>query len=90
MTTRVPACECPVCGRTMDAATDVLSRDNVPEAGDLSVCLYCCTVLVFTPELKLRLAGGADFDSLAPADKAYLAKMILAILRAQQASQRQH
>jgi transcription elongation factor Elf1 len=39
--------ECPGCGMLMDASTNMTKNHGKPESGDLSVCLYCGTMLEF-------------------------------------------
>lgn len=53
---------CPTCGMKTTAATD-MEGNAKPRAGDLSVCAYCATALVFTDGLKLRKM--TDHDMLA-------------------------
>jgi hypothetical protein len=52
---------CPVCWSTLDAAksvgTDPAAR---PGPGDLTICAYCRTVLVFGPGLQLREADDKE------------------------------
>lgn len=61
-TTKTEETSCPVCGMKIGAATST-EGDHRPKAGDLSVCLYCATPLVFTEGLKLRKM--TDLDLLA-------------------------
>lgn len=52
LTTRTAITPCPTCGRGVDAATH--ARAEVPKEGDVSICWYCATPLVFGPDLELR------------------------------------
>lgn len=61
-TTKTEATCCPVCGMKVSAATST-EGDHKPTPGDLSVCAYCATPLVFTDGLKLRKM--TDLDMLA-------------------------
>jgi hypothetical protein len=48
--------KCPVCGKLLDAATHVLGGEPAePTTGDISICLYCGTPLIFTEELSVRI-----------------------------------
>lgn len=51
-TTDLPGSLCRRCGKALDAASG--SGDAVPTPGDVSVCMYCGTLAVFTDELRLR------------------------------------
>lgn len=61
-TTKTEETCCPQCGMKISAATST-EGDHKPTPGDLSVCLYCATPLVFTDGLKLRKM--TDLDLLA-------------------------
>lgn len=52
---RLPVMKCPTCQHPMDAATRMLGQER-PRPGDLSVCLKCAEVLVFQPDMSMRLA----------------------------------
>lgn len=56
----LPANFCPSCARQLDMATDPTEK-AVPKPGDFSVCLYCCQVLQFGPQLQL---AARDLDTL--------------------------
>lgn len=41
--------ECPSCGNVLDGATEVHGSDaSPPGEGDLSICVYCSALSVFT------------------------------------------
>lgn len=66
-TSRQPVRTCPTCGATHNAATGI-SGDNerpVPEAGDITMCAECLTMLVFTDD-GYRLAEESDLALLDP------------------------
>ena len=44
---------CPSCDMPLDAATGV-SSDKGPRPDDVTVCLYCGAVMVFTADLSYR------------------------------------
>jgi hypothetical protein len=43
-----PASACPTCGRVNDATTRAAAGRPDPRRGDVSVCLYCAGVAIFT------------------------------------------
>jgi hypothetical protein len=49
-----PGLVCPYCGKKMDRSTETLRTGGKPKAGDVTVCIYCVKVCVFTKELGLR------------------------------------
>jgi hypothetical protein len=53
-----PRTDCPYCGNQNDRVTDP-TGDDVPKRGDVSVCIRCGGVGVFTRTLRVRkpLAG---------------------------------
>ena len=66
-TSRVPVSRCPDCGYAMDAASPVSGNaDEEPRPGDLSVCLDCGAVLVFTNELGMRVATLREMNEAPP------------------------
>jgi hypothetical protein len=57
---RVAAAPCPVCGRILDAACG----PGPERPGDLTLCLYCRAVLVFTDTRGLQLLTNAAWAAL--------------------------
>lgn len=56
---------CPRCGVVCDDATFVHAGDFTPAAGDVSVCLYCCAVNIFTGRgVETRAATLAELESI--------------------------
>lgn len=51
--TRLPTTVCPECADPLDAAS-AAEGDHVPTPGDVSICLNCAWVGIFTDELTLR------------------------------------
>jgi len=45
---------CPACGHLLDADGVALGEDARPTPGDVSVCMYCTSFLVFEPDLSRR------------------------------------
>lgn len=52
-THRVKACKCPNCDADLDATTDPTNQNNAPEAGDITICFYCETLLEFKEDMTL-------------------------------------
>lgn len=50
-TTQTPKDHCPHCGRMTDRQTSF--EGETPSEGQLSICIGCAGVSVFSPELKL-------------------------------------
>lgn len=48
--TNVPVSLCPHCGKKIDGATG----DRVPRPGDVSICLACLALNVFTEKLTIE------------------------------------
>jgi hypothetical protein len=56
---------CPNCGYVCDGAWDVKKHcDQVPEEGDVSVCIRCACVSEFTAELDRRQVTIDEFQAL--------------------------
>lgn len=54
---------CPACGTLIDGHTEVHLEDVCPAPGDVSVCVYCCAVSVFT-ETSLRTPDLKELDEI--------------------------
>lgn len=52
---RVAPSTCPVCGKHLDAATNPEDPSARSEPGDVSICLWCQSVLIFGEDLALQL-----------------------------------
>jgi hypothetical protein len=55
-TSVIPATPCPACGFPFERAT-CTTGDHQPKAGDLTLCIRCACVLIFTEGLGLELAS---------------------------------
>jgi hypothetical protein len=53
MKTKVPQCACLDCGKSLDAATSIFC-DARPTAADITICIYCGHIMMFTNGLALR------------------------------------
>lgn len=54
---------CPNCNKLLDAATE-LSKEVKPNPGDISICIYCGTILVFAVDMALMVATMSDLEGL--------------------------
>lgn len=59
--------QCPHCGHTFDCASSE-RKEQVPEPGDVSVCLYCTGFMIFNEEMKLRVLTAEEIAEM-PAEK---------------------
>lgn len=55
---------CPSCGSKLNGATDPVG-DATPSSGDITVCLYCGHILVFTDDLRLRNPTDEEIHEIA-------------------------
>lgn len=55
ITHRIGPSVCPSCGAEGDSATGVTTA-QAPKAGDVSICFYCCEILVYADDLRMRRA----------------------------------
>jgi len=51
---RFPEQACPVCKHLMDAATAADSSHSTPEPEDVTVCLYCFSILRWDKDMLLH------------------------------------
>ena len=70
-TTRTPASACSSCGTFNDAATSV-DGDKKPDAGSITVCLWCGHIMAYDADLKLRELTDKEAHAVA-GDKRILA-----------------
>ena len=73
MSTRTAPTACPACGHRITAASHI-DGNMTPKPGDLTVCLYCATLLVFADGLSLRNLTDAEMIEAA-GNKELLATM---------------
>jgi hypothetical protein len=59
-----PSQLCPDCGKELNAITIIFGKPVAPTPGDISICAYCASVLVFDADLKQRAARKEDLDQL--------------------------
>lgn len=62
----LPATACPNCGKVLDAATSYQGDEFRPRPTDITVCIWCASVLQFSEGMTLQAvdldAIGADDD----------------------------
>lgn len=75
-TIRTPACQCPKCDCTIDAATSADNTQSVPEEGDVSVCINCASMLIFKEDMTMRLMSKDEFMNLPQDITIMLVKMV--------------
>lgn len=69
---------CPVCARVLDGVAALTLDPSTPpplifpEAGDITVCLTCGTVLVFTDRQTFRVAEDREVAACDPAMQTFL------------------
>lgn len=63
MSEQTKAQPCPKCNSLLDAATVIVGTPK-PAAGDISVCAYCATILIFNSDLSHRIAKPEDVIGL--------------------------
>lgn len=79
LTTRVLLSPCPYCGAPNDAATSLES--GTPNPGDVSICLFCTSILVFADDLRQRVMTPQEWDELDEADREKIRVFRRGILR---------
>lgn len=55
---------CPVCKERLDAASNAYQETSPPECGDVSICIYCASYLIFDENLSLQLLSVEDLLQL--------------------------
>lgn len=72
-----PSWACPKCGEDLDESFDTSLRGQNPQPEDVSICLHCGGVAIFTPKMKLKPITGDELI-LAMAADSELARAIKA------------
>lgn len=85
---RLKADKCPNCGYKLDAATSATGAGD-PSPGDLTVCVRCAAVLVFTSEMAHRKFSEEETQGLDPETRALVVKAQQAIMWVQYEEQLQ-
>lgn len=55
---------CPNCKKTMDSATSIDRDNHKPIPGDISICLYCQSLLIFDDNLMSQNPTQEQIDEL--------------------------
>lgn len=50
---RVEPTQCPVCETSLNATTGVSDHAAIPQPGDITVCLYCTSILEYDNAMSL-------------------------------------
>jgi hypothetical protein len=69
---------CPCCGHIIEAATNVDS-ELAPDPGDVTICLYCCNLLMFSDDMQLIKFPKVLFSTLSEEMRGKLSKVQQAI-----------
>jgi hypothetical protein len=72
--TRLPAQQCPLCGKTIDAHGTVDKTDVAPRPGDWSVCAGCFQWLRYDAFLALRAVTNKEWLALTDDDRIELTR----------------
>ena len=73
---------CPSCGAKVDGHTAVGHEDVDPDPGDVSICLYCSGISIYTP-LGLREVTDEEWHSIMAQEDVQKALAAIAAVRAQ-------
>lgn len=57
---RTPSCACINCGHLLTATSTPGPEEPTPGPGDLTVCLYCSHLMVFTDKMTVRRLTDAE------------------------------
>lgn len=77
---RLPPTSCPGCNAKLDAATH--GRQATPKEGDITVCLYCASVLTFVLQdehLRVKVASADYLSGLPPGVRRELVRLVGAV-----------
>lgn len=77
----VPEHSCPKCGYKSDCVSIAFENETpIPRPGDLSLCLCCGAMNVFTKDLQLRLPNAKEQEWILNSPKITLAQLARANL----------
>jgi hypothetical protein len=76
---RTPKNNCPVCGASLDAATDFKPESQGPSIGDISICIHCTTILKFDENMHTKLVTQEEFEAFPDSVKDNLSKGVTII-----------
>jgi RNase P subunit RPR2 len=73
---------CPDCKNLLSAATSIESDESTqPRPNDLTICIYCASILIYNKDFSLRRATESDLDSLSADTLASLQKAKVAVTK---------
>lgn len=73
---RVRSAACPSCGKVLDAASAVFSKERIePRPGDISICIGCAAANQFAEDLTLVSCRLEDVPGMNPEDIAKIRKL---------------
>jgi hypothetical protein len=78
--TSVPESICLNCGHRLDCVGS-LTEETAPSAGDVTLCINCSHIMLFTNELRLRNPTPAELDAISKQDEVFATLAALARLR---------
>lgn len=58
---------CPRCRRTNDAVSSAFG-DHQPVPGDITICLHCCAICLFSDTMSVVLPSDAELDAIKKSD----------------------
>jgi Zn ribbon nucleic-acid-binding protein len=61
---KIPECKCLFCGHNMNASASVDGTLNLPEPGDLVLCLKCGAVMKHADDMSVRGMTDEEMDEL--------------------------
>lgn len=74
---------CPKCGKELDGVTQVQEgKETLPVPGDVSVCLYCFTMLRFDDDIKSQILTPDEFLDLDDDVRIQLTRAVQAVMEA--------
>lgn len=61
---------CPSCDHKLNASSDPKGKDDdfLIQAGDVSICLYCCAILQYKDDLSLKEINEVELIALGSTD----------------------
>lgn len=75
----IPSHHCPCCQRKLDCATYMGKEKRKPKPSDLTICMYCTTLLQFDESLCVKELSAQEInllDARAQAQVRFLQKML--------------
>lgn len=73
---------CPDCKNLLSAATNIGSDESIqPKPNDLTICVYCASILIYNKDFSLRRATDSDLDSLDASTLSSLQKAKVAVTK---------